>query len=263
MSEKQRIAACIEYCGVNYCGWQLQTDADSVQAHVESALARVADEPVRVIAAGRTDTGVHACGQVIHFDTTAQREPRAWLRGVNTHLPDDIRLLWAQPVDGEFHARFGARERAYRYVLLNRATGPAYLHGRAGWHYAPLRESRMQQAARALLGRHDFSAFRAAGCQARSPLREVRELQVQRSGDWVWLDIRADGFLQHMVRNIAGTLIRIGELRAEPEWAAELLAARDRRRAAAAAPPDGLYFVRAEYDASFGLPPPPPPCRFW
>ncbi|MGR3984184.1 MAG: tRNA pseudouridine(38-40) synthase TruA [Gammaproteobacteria bacterium] len=263
MSETQRIAACIEYCGVNYCGWQHQPDVDTLQARVESALARVADEAVRVVAAGRTDTGVHACAQIIHFDTHARRAENAWLRGVNTHLPDDITLLWARPVAPDFHARFGARERAYRYVLLNRAAAPSYLHGRAGWHHAPLDAARMQQAARALLGRHDFSAFRAAGCQARSPRREVRALQVARSGEWICIDIRADGFLQHMVRNIAGTLIRIGERRAETGWAAQLLAARRRELAAAAAPPAGLYFARADYDARFGLPPPPPPCRFW
>ncbi|MGR3914414.1 MAG: tRNA pseudouridine(38-40) synthase TruA [Gammaproteobacteria bacterium] len=263
MSETQRIAACIEYCGARYCGWQCQTDADTLQARVESALARVADEAIRVTAAGRTDSGVHACGQVIHFDTHARRASNAWLRGVNTHLPDDITLLWTQPVAADFHARFGARERAYRYVLLNRAVAPSYLHGRAGWHHAPLDAARMRQAAHGLLGRHDFSAFRAAGCQARSPWREVRALQIGRSGDWIWIDIRADGFLQHMVRNITGTLIRIGEHRAAPEWAAQLLAGRERARAAATAPPDGLYFVRAEYAAEFALPPPPRACRFW
>lgn len=263
MRKLRRIAACIEYCGANYCGWQLQHGVDTVQARVEQALSRVADHRIRTIAAGRTDTGVHACAQIIHFDTHAVRAPHAWLRGVNTHLPRDITLLWTRETENTFHARFDASERAYRYVILNRASSPSYLHARVAWHFAPLDAARMHDAAQALLGAHDFSAFRAAGCQARSPRREVRELQVRRSGEWIWLDIRADGFLQHMVRNIAGTLLRIGEARAEIAWAGELLAQRDRTLAAAAAPPEGLYFLHAKYAAKFGLPQPPPACKFW
>ncbi len=263
MPTPQRIAAGVEYCGVHYCGWQYQDNAASVQARVENAISRVADEGVRVIAAGRTDTGVHGLGQVIHFDTRSVREGRAWLRGVNTHLPDDISLLWAQPVADDFHARFGALERSYRYVILNRAVGPSYLHGRVAWHYAPLAVAQMREAAGALLGRHDFSAFRAAGCQAKDPHRTVRELTVNQRGPWLWMDIRADGFLHHMVRNIAGTLLRIGEGREAAQWAGQLLAGGDRTQAGATAPAAGLYFTGVRYEARFALPPPPDPCRFW
>ena len=190
----QRIAAGVEYCGANYCGWQLQRNADSVQARVEAAIARVADEAVRVVAAGRTDTGVHGGGQVIHFDTHNRRDANAWLRGVNSYLPHDISLLWTQPVADDFHARFGALQRRYRYVILNRAVAPSYLHGRVAWHYAKLSVAPMQAAADDLIGRHDFSAYRAAGCQAKNPHREIRALSVERSGEWIWIDVRADGF---------------------------------------------------------------------
>ncbi|MGI9311231.1 MAG: tRNA pseudouridine(38-40) synthase TruA [bacterium] len=248
---------------MRYCGWQYQDNADSVQARVERAIAAVADEAVRVVAAGRTDTGVHACGQVIHFDTDRRRAPQSWLRGVNTALPDDISLLWTQPVADDFHARFGARERAYRYVILNRAAAPSYLHGRVAWQYAPLAVDAMRAAAQALVGRHDFSAFRAAGCQAKSPEREVRRIDIGQRGAWIWIDVSADGFLHHMVRNLVGALLRIGEGREAVSWAARLLAGRDRARAAATAPANGLYFTRVEYDSRFNLPPPAAACRFW
>ena len=263
MHKTQRIAACIEYCGVNYCGWQYQDNAASVQAQVEKAVSRVADEAIRVIAAGRTDTGVHGIGQVIHFDTRSRRERHAWMRGVNTCLPDDISLLWAQPVEDDFHARFGALERSYRYVILNRAVRPSYLHGRVAWHYAPLAVAAMQRAAEALVGRHDFSAFRAAACQSKDPHKELRRIRVSQSGPWIWIDLSADGFLHHMVRNIAGALMRIGEGREAVEWAGELLASRDRTRAGVTAPAAGLYFVGVKYARRFALPPPPDPCRFW
>lgn len=260
---KQRFAAGIEYCGIHYCGWQYQTNADSIQARVEAALSRVADEPIRVIAAGRTDTGVHGIGQVIHFDTRSERDGHAWLRGVNTHLPEDISLLWTQPVTDAFHARFGALARSYRYVILNREVSPSWLHGRVAWHYAPLAVESMQQAAGALVGRHDFSAFRAAGCQSKDPQKEVRSLTIHQSGPWLWIDIRADGFLHHMVRNIAGTLMRIGEGREAVNWAGRLLESRDRTRAGVTAPAAGLYFTGVQYEERFALPPPPGPCRFW
>ncbi len=265
MTEKNRIAAGVEYCGARYCGWQYQDNADSVQARVEEALSRVADEAIRVTAAGRTDAGVHGIGQVIHFDTRRRRDRRAWLRGANTYLPDDISLLWTQPVEARFHARFSALERSYRYVILNREASPSWLHGRVAWHPTPLAAERMQQAAGALLGRHDFSAFRAAGCQSKSPCREVRGLQVSRCGPWVWIDISADGFLQRMVRNIAGVLLRIGEGREAVEWAGELLAGGRRKHAAiaGAANAAGLYLTGVRYEPRFDLPPPPEPCRFW
>ena len=234
-----------------------------MQAQVEKAVSRVADEAIRVIAAGRTDTGVHGIGQVIHFDTRSRRERHAWMRGVNTCLPDDISLLWAQPVADDFHARFGALERSYRYVILNRAVRPSYLHGRVAWHYAPLAVAAMQRAAEALVGRHDFSAFRAAACQSKDSHKELRRIRVSQSGPWIWIDLSADGFLHHMVRNIAGALMRIGEGREAVEWAGELLASRDRTRAGATAPAAGLYFVGVKYARRFALPPPPDPCRFW
>lgn len=259
----QRIAAGIEYGGVNYCGWQFQDNAPSVQAQVEIAIGRVANETVRVIAAGRTDTGVHGMGQVIHFATHSVRARRAWLRGVNTHLPDDISLLWVREVGDDFHARFGALERRYRYVIFNGEVSPAILHGQVTWHYPKLEVTRMSEAAAALIGRHDFSAYRAASCQSKDPHKTIRHITIQQSGAWIWLDITATGFLHHMVRNIAGTLMRIGEGREAVEWAGQLLKSRDRTKAAATAPADGLYFVGVQYDAKFGVPPPPDPCRFW
>lgn len=258
-----RFAAGIEYRGSNYCGWQTQNNADTVQSRVEAAIAKVADEAVRVIAAGRTDTGVHGIGQVIHFDTQNWREPSAWLRGVNTHLPSDITLLWAKPVDEDFHARFAATERAYRYVILNRRTAPSWAHGLVAWHYPPLQLAPMQCAAQGLVGRHDFSAFRAAGCQSKQPVREIRQLCIAQHEPWLWLDIRADGFLHHMVRNIAGTLLRVGEGLESVEWVTRVLDSKDRARAGKTAPADGLYFTEAVYPLGFELPKPPPACRFW
>ncbi len=259
----QRIAAGVEYGGSHYCGWQCQRDADTVQARLEAAIGAVAAHGVRITAAGRTDAGVHAIGQVIHFDTTAQRSAQQWLRGVNTHLPGDISLLWTQPVAADFHARFSARARRYRYVILNRDASASYLHRRVAWYGAPLSVARMRVAATVLTGCHDFSAFRAAGCQAKSARKTMHHLRIEQSGDWIWLDLTADGFLRHMVRNIVGSLVRIGEGRCAVDWLGQLLAGRDRRLAAATAAPDGLYFAGVEYDSSFNLPPPPPPCRFW
>ncbi len=263
MSTTQRIAAGVEYCGVNYCGWQYQKNAASVQLQMECAIAKVADETVRVTAAGRTDTGVHGICQVIHFDTHSKRSPHEWIRGVNRYLPDDITLRWVKPVVDDFHARFSALERSYRYVILNRDVSPSYLHGRVTWHQAELLVKPMQEAALALLGRHNFSAFRAASCQSKDPHKEIRELLIKRDDKWIWIDIRADGFLHHMVRNIAGTLLRIGEGREDVDWARLVLAGRDRIHAGVTAPPDGLYFVGVQYDRRFNLPVPPKPCRFW
>jgi tRNA pseudouridine38-40 synthase len=263
MSANKRITACIEYCGVNYSGWQYQANAASVQDQVEKAIARVANEKIRVIAAGRTDTGVHGIGQIIHFDTHSIRHQHAWKRGVNTHLPNDISLLWTHPVDELFHARFSALGRSYRYVILNRDVSPSYLHGRVTWHYMPLAVELMQEAATALIGQHDFSAFRAAGCQSKNPVKEIRQVEINQSGPWIWIDISADGFLHHMVRNIVGALFRIGEKQEPVEWLGEVLAESDRKHAGTTAAADGLYFVGVEYDLRFNLPPSPPACRFW
>ena len=259
----QRYAACVEYCGLRYAGWQRQKHAASVQEALERAIGRVADHPVDVVAAGRTDAGVHGCGQVVHFDTPNRRTAVSWLRGVNTWLPDDISLVWTRPVDRDFHARFRALGRHYRYVILNREVSPSYLHGRVTWFRWPLDIGAMRTAAQDLLGTHDFSAFRAAGCQSRSPVKELRRLEIGHAGQWIWFDVSADGFLHHMVRNLVGVLGAIGQGEAEPDWAREVLESRDRKQAGITFPPDGLYFAGVDYAPVFGLPPPPPVCRFW
>lgn len=259
----RRIAACVEYCGANYRGWQYQSNAPSVQARVERAVSRVADADTRVIAAGRTDAGVHGGGQIIHFDTRARRAPVEWRRGVNTHLPDDIALIWTREVGGDFHARFAACARAYRYIILNRPVAPSYLRSRVAWHALPLDDAPMRRAAAAFIGRHDFSAFRGAQCQAKHPHRDLRRISIGRAGEWLWLDFTADGFLHHMVRNLVGTLVRIGEGVERPAWAGELLAGRDRSAAGPTAPAAGLYLTTVTYAPRHRLPPPPPPPRFW
>ncbi|GIX21377.1 MAG: tRNA pseudouridine synthase A [Gammaproteobacteria bacterium] len=249
-----RIALGIEYDGSAYHGWQRQDNAPSVQAVVEAAVGRVADHPVGVVCAGRTDTGVHATGQVVHFDTPARRPLHAWILGCNSHLPDDVCVRWARVVPDDFHARFKAVERAYRYVIHNTPARPALGRGRVTWWIKPLDVERMAAAARALVGRHDFSAFRAAECQAKSPVRTVHELSVRRVGEIIYLDARADGFLHHMVRNIAGVLIEIGAGRRPVEWAAQVLAGRCRAAGGITAPPDGLYLTAVRYPARYGLP---------
>ena len=259
----QRYAACVEYCGMHYAGWQLQKHAPSVQGEVERALGEVANHDVRVTTAGRTDSGVHGIGQIIHFDTRSKRSEENWQRGVNTELPDDISLIWTQPVSDDFHARFGARQRWYRYVLLNRAVSPSYLNGRVAWYRYPLNLGPMQRAAEEIIGRHDFSAFRAAGCQSKNPVKDLRKLEINRHGDWFWFDAVADGFLHHMVRNLVGVLCRIGRGDEPVSWARYVLESRDRRQGGVTFPPEGLYFAQVDYDPVFRLPPPPPVCRFW
>lgn len=254
-----RIALGIEYDGTRYAGWQYQHHAPSVQQVVERAVSKVADEPVRVVCAGRTDTGVHALGQVVHFDTGAERTARSWVLGCNSNLPQDVGVRWARPVGDEFHARFGAVARRYRYLILNRPTRPALLHHRVCWHRLPLDESRMAAAAWPLVGEHDFSSFRALACQAKHPVRTIHELQVQRHGECVVIDVAANAFLHHMVRNIAGVLIAIGQGERPPEWTGQLLEARDRSVGGVTAPPEGLYLVSVQYPARFGLPAPPQP----
>jgi len=259
----QRYAACIEYCGVHYSGWQRQRNAPSVQQCVEQAVSKVANHSITVTAAGRTDTGVHGIGQIIHFDSPSERDPVNWLRGINTALPKDISLIWTHPVSTDFHARFCARERSYRYIILNRRVRPSYLAGRVTWHRVWLMTDQMQQAADRLLGTHDFSAFRAAGCQSKNPVKTMRKISVQRKGEWIWVDVVADSFLHHMVRNIIGVLCRIGSGEESAEWATTVLQSLDRKKGGVTFQPDGLYFVKAEYDSGFGLPSPPPVCSFW
>lgn len=227
------------------------------------ALSRVADHPVRVVTAGRTDTGVHATGQVAHFDTRSSRSEYSWIRGANSSLPDDVRVLWVKQVPDDFHARFRAIRRSYRYIIRVSATRPAILNDLCAWVYCDLKLKPMQYAVRFLLGEHDFSAFRAAGCQAKTARRTVSDLELAQSGSWFWLDITADAFLQHMVRNIAGSLIAVGRGDQPPEWIAQVLESRDRTRAGSTAPPGGLYLSEVMYPAGYGIPAPMDRVRFW
>ena len=249
-----RIAAIVEYDGSGFSGWQLQDGARTVQGMVESALSKVADAPVRVIVAGRTDAGVHASWQVFHFDTTAKRKDHEWLRGANSGLPDDVALLWVDEVERSFHARFSASGRRYQYVILNRRVRPTYLRRRVAWDYRPLDISAMQRAARALIGTHDFSSFRAVQCQAKDPVRELRALSVSRRGEFVLIDAYANAFLHHMVRNIVGVLLSIGAGEHAMSWARQVLEVRDRTAGGVTAPPDGLYLLGVEYPHHYGLP---------
>lgn len=257
----QRFAAGVEYDGSAFFGWQRQGRVRSVQEAVEAALAAVASEPVSTAAAGRTDAGVHAAGQVIHFETSARRSLRSWLLGVNSNLPPDVALQWVREVPPEFHARYSAVARTYHYVILNREVRSALERSRAWYLRGRLAEELMAGAAQALLGEHDFSAFRGAGCQARGPVRRLDQLAVTRSGDYLHVVVRANGFLYHMVRNIVGALVRVGAGEAGPGWPGELLAGRDRTRGAATAPPEGLYLAEVHYPLELGLPAPSPVWR--
>lgn len=249
-----RIALGIEYDGTAYNGWQRQRAGDGVQTHVEQALASVANEPIELTCAGRTDTGVHAAGQVVHFDTKSERNDRGWLLGANSNLPEDVSVGWVKPVDDTFHARFSATARTYRYLILNRVARSALYSRRAWWLHQPLDQDRMHASAQVLVGRHDFSAFRAAGCQASTPVREITSVSVSRCGDWVMLELTANAFLQHMVRTIAGTLVAIGCGDESPEWLGEVLASKQRKRGGVSAPPHGLTLIRVDYPASYELP---------
>lgn len=249
-----KIALGIEYCGTSYCGWQRQKLSNSVQEFVEKALARIANHPVKVYCAGRTDTGVHALNQVIHFETEVERKMFSWVVGTNVHLPGDISILWAKQVDEEFHARFSVTARTYRYLILNRRARPGLYHGKLTWERQPLDVTRMQQAAVSLIGKHDFTSYRTVACQARSPVREVKKLEISRIDDLIILEIEANAFLHHMVRNIAGVLIKIGSGNADVSWAAEVLAEKDRTKAAKTAAPDGLYLSMIQYPERYGIP---------
>jgi tRNA pseudouridine38-40 synthase len=253
-----RIAVGLEYQGSAYAGWQVQPAAPSVQAVTERALSRIAATRLALVCAGRTDAGVHALNQVAHFDTSAARSLRSWVLGANSELPADVALTWARPVPAHFHARFSAEARIYRYLILNRTARSALHAQRATWVHRTLDEGAMSQAAALLTGEHDFSAFRAAECQARSPVRRLTHLSVRRCGHWVMIEAQANAFLHHMVRNLAGLLIRVGKRDAPPEWAREVLEGRDRSRSAATAPAAGLYLAGVRYPQAFGLPSLPP-----
>lgn len=250
-----RIALGIEYCGKNYSGWQQQLQAvNSVQAEVEKALAQIANHPVSTICAGRTDTGVHASGQVIHCDVTAVRSEREWVFGCNRVLPDDIRVLWAKQVDEEFHARWSARHRYYKYIIYNDTIRPSLLSDFVAWHYYPLEVKLMDQAAQAWVGEHDFTSFRAAGCQSKSPVRSISKIRAERQGQMIILDVAGNAFLYHMVRNMVGVLLEIGAGKKPVSWAYEVLQAKDRRMAGVTAPAEGLYLTRIDYPQHMQIP---------
>lgn len=249
-----RIALGIEYEGTAYHGWQFQTNCPSIQASVDNAISRVANEAITVTCAGRTDAGVHALEQVVHFDTSAKREQHAWVLGVNSYLPDDIRIIWAKPVTGNFHARTSAIARSYRYGILNRKVHSALNRHRLCWYRYLLDENVMQQAASYLIGEHNFTSFRSAGCQSKSPFRRLYSVQVKRQGEQIWIDIIGNAFLHHMVRNIVGTLLVVGNNQQQPEWIKKVLIAQDRKVAGVTAPAAGLYFAGILYPDQFGLP---------
>ncbi|AWL12422.1 tRNA pseudouridine(38-40) synthase [Saliniradius amylolyticus] len=252
-----RIALGIEYDGSAYYGWQRQQEVNSVQQELEAALSRIADEPIQLQCAGRTDAGVHATGQVVHFDVTRPRQMRAWTLGMNANLPKDIAVKWAQEVPERFHARFEATARRYRYIIYNKPLRGGILGQGVTHYYSPLNVDHMQQAAECLIGEHDFSSFRAAICQSRSPWRNVTHLRLKRFGDFVVLDIQANAFVHHMVRNITGSLLEIGSGRRPVEWLQQVLEARDRTQAGPTGKPNGLYLVKVSYPADYGLPQPP------
>lgn len=254
--EPRRVAAIVEYDGTDFSGWQSQAHSVSLQDAVQDAVGFVAGHPVVTICAGRTDAGVHATGQVIHFDTVAVRTPRAWVLGVNTKLPPAIALQWAGEVAAGFHARHAAIRRIYRYIILNRSARSALQRTRTAWIHRSLDAGAMRSAAQALIGEHDFSAFRSIECQSKTPVRKIERIEVQSTGDTVWLEIEANAYLHHMVRNIVGTLL---DVQREPDPAAamaRILAGGERRQAGVTAPAAGLYLWRVEYPAVFGIPAP-------
>lgn len=251
-----RVALGLEYCGTDFHGWQSQPQGNTVQDVLEFALAQIAGERTSVLCAGRTDAGVHASQQVVHFDTQVERPLTAWVRGVNSHLPAGVAVRWALPVGDEFHARFSARGRRYRYLLLNRPQRPGLWQGRLGWFHLPLELAAMQDGAARLLGEHDFSAFRAANCQAKSPVKTMTRAEVRRFGSLLVFDFEATAFLHHMVRNLVGSLVYVGKGNQPAAWVDELLQARDRTAAAPTFSPDGLYFRGPIYEPHWGLPDP-------
>lgn len=249
-----RIALLVEYCGTNYHGWQFQNEKlPTVQRDLQRALSKVADSPIEVICAGRTDAGVHARAQVVHFETSVERAEYSWMLGANSYLPNDISVKWAKRVSDDFHARFSAKRRRYRYIIYNNMSRPALRYKKVTWSTWPLDEGKMFEAGQYLLGEHDFSSFRAAECQAKSPIRTLCELGVTRQGDDVIIEVEANAFLHHMVRNIVGVLMAIGSGKAPVSWAEEVLAAKSRRLGGVTAPADGLYLIKVDYPEVFGL----------
>ena len=249
-----RYALGIEYDGSKYCGWQRQNNVIGVQQKIEEALSKIANEPIEVICAGRTDTGVNATNQIIHFDTDKVRKDVAWTLGVNTNLPKDIAVSWVKEVNDEFHARFSATARRYRYLIYNKPVKQGLMHDQFTWIRNPLDEQLMDDAAKSLLGENDFTSFRAKDCQSHTPFRNIHQISVKRFGDIVMIEVQANAFLYHMIRNIAGVLIPIGMGKKPVSWTADLLKIKDRSKAGVTAHSDGLYFVGVDYPEKFGIP---------
>jgi len=249
-----KFAIGVSYCGAGLDGWQSQPSGNTVQDHVERALSEIGGARVSLTAAGRTDAGVHAAAQVAHFETNADRPESAWVRGSNALLPAGIAVQWAAPVAEDFHARYSAMSRTYRYVLYSNAVRPALLAGRVGWFHLPLDLEKMKEAANCFVGEHDFSSFRSAECQAKSPMRVMETAAIRASGAYVLFDFTANAFLHHMIRNIVGCLVYVGKGKHPPAWIPELIAARDRRRAAPTFSADGLYLFKVRYDSRWNLP---------
>lgn len=250
-----RIALGIEYDGSRFCGWQMQSHGTrTVQDEIEKALSIVADHRVQVVCAGRTDTGVHATGQVVHFDTHADRQSKAWVMGVNTHLPDDVCVHWARQVAADFSARFSATRRRYRYIIQQRTARPALYSHRVTWVHSDLNTSAMHDAAQVLLGENDFSSFRSSACQSGHAMRSIKSIDVTAEGPFIYIDIQANAYLHHMVRNIVGSLLKVGGGERPVSWMGELLALKDRTRAGPTAPAEGLYLVAVQYPHEYDLP---------
>ncbi len=249
-----RIALCVEYEGTHYHGWQIQKKQISIQATLEKALSKIALHPVHVVACGRTDAGVHAVGQIIHFDVAVERPYDAWVRGVNSFLPKDIRVKWARSVDDSFHARYSALSRQYTYLIYIDKISPGLLHSGVTWAHYEVSVDKMKLASEALIGTHDFSSFRASSCQAKTPVREIKYLEIRRQGSMITIDIEANAFLHHMVRNIVGTLLYIGRGSEHVNFAKQVLDARNRSFAPQMAPASGLYLRHAAYPESYDFP---------
>jgi tRNA pseudouridine38-40 synthase len=251
---RRRVALGVRYDGSAYHGWQRQDDLPTVQLSLEQALSRVANHPVKVTCAGRTDAGVHASAQVVHFDTDADRNDYSWVFGANSNLPADVRVIWAKFVPDDFHARFSATARRYRYVLYNHEIRPGILRHFVGWYHRPLDEKSMQEGAQHLLGEHDFSAFRGAGCQAKHPVRTIHAFSIQRQRRMLLIEIQANAFLLHMVRNIVGSLLQVACGEQPSDWIRTVLESRDRREGGVTISPRGLYLVSVDYPETFQLP---------
>lgn len=249
-----RVALGVEYDGTKFSGWQVQPNQRTVQGCLQQAISKVANHDVSVVAAGRTDSGVHALNQVVHFDTSSQRPERNWILGLNTNLPRDINIVWAREVDNDFNARFSAVKRSYRYILISRVSRSSVHAERMWWYFKPLDEQRMQAAADFLVGHHDFSAFRAKDCQAKNTMKTMEKIKVTRQGDCIAVDVVGQSFLHHMVRNIVGVLVPIGEGKEPVEWAKQVLESKDRGKGGITSPPQGLYFMNVEYPEQYSLP---------